>query len=513
MKKKLMVSAFLSMMMVFSSMAPIPGYTGPIISTAASAAFTMDCTPQAETLKALGLFSGTSKGFELTRNATRAEAATMLVRLLGKETEAKNGTYSHPFTDVPGWANANVGYLYASGLTKGVDATHFGSERLAAPNQYASFILRALGYDDASGDFLWSAAILKGVEIGLFTSAEGTLLSGLGTLPRGALVLASYNGLYANRKGTTESLLKMLYSQSKCISATQIANASQRDTRLANFVKASLPEAVVVPAQTISFASVDTLVINTFPFKKTDYAGKVSGSETFLFIPLEKFKYAFKYPYSGDFNFPEVQESGSSITLTWRDDLQAAFLEVGLWVGSSMVTVNGQTFDAVFGPYLLNNQVMVPINLFAAALQMKTEVFSGRTYLQYSDNFPPILLEGTWSDVNTSLFTEFADYATGSITLPTYASSYSFNADGTYHRGIISTGGFSDMLLLQDGKYKVIGNTIIYYNIVETVYKGTPFVLQYKNKSKPEPEFEFIDNYNSAEEKIEIEGFWLHRPK
>lgn len=48
-----------------------------------------------------------------------------------------------------------------------------------------------MGCDDEKGDFLWSAAILKGMEIGLFSSAEGTLLSDLGTLPRGTLMLAS----------------------------------------------------------------------------------------------------------------------------------------------------------------------------------------------------------------------------------------------------------------------------------------------------------------------------------
>ena len=44
----------------------------------------------ADQLKALGLFQGTEQGYELDRAPTRAEAATMLVRLLGKEADAQS---------------------------------------------------------------------------------------------------------------------------------------------------------------------------------------------------------------------------------------------------------------------------------------------------------------------------------------------------------------------------------------------------------------------------------------
>lgn len=54
----------------------------------------------ADQLKDLGLFQGTEDGFELDRAPTRGEAATMLVRLLGKEAEAKELTYEAPFTDL-----------------------------------------------------------------------------------------------------------------------------------------------------------------------------------------------------------------------------------------------------------------------------------------------------------------------------------------------------------------------------------------------------------------------------
>lgn len=60
----------------------------------------------AEELYARGLFKGTgtdSDGlpiFDLDRTPTRNEAVTMLVRLLGEESEALSGTWQMPFTDV-----------------------------------------------------------------------------------------------------------------------------------------------------------------------------------------------------------------------------------------------------------------------------------------------------------------------------------------------------------------------------------------------------------------------------
>ena len=60
--------------------------TGSVIPSYAAIA---DYAQQVKTLNLLGLFSGTDKGFELDRNATRIESAAMLVKLLGKEEEAK----------------------------------------------------------------------------------------------------------------------------------------------------------------------------------------------------------------------------------------------------------------------------------------------------------------------------------------------------------------------------------------------------------------------------------------
>lgn len=110
-------------------------------------------TAQAEQLKQLGLFFGTENGFELERDMTRAEAVVMLVRALGKADAAQTLDKTHPFTDVPAWADGFVSYAYANGLTNGVSETEFGAEDAVLPQMYLTFILRALGYTD--DDFFW----------------------------------------------------------------------------------------------------------------------------------------------------------------------------------------------------------------------------------------------------------------------------------------------------------------------------------------------------------------------
>ena len=102
-----------------------------------------DTEAQAQMLYDLGLFKDTDKGFALEKSMTRAEASVMLTRLLGAEKTALAGNWKHPFTDVPQWADKYVGWLYQNGLTKGVSATLYGSQRNVTCGQYCIFLTRA----------------------------------------------------------------------------------------------------------------------------------------------------------------------------------------------------------------------------------------------------------------------------------------------------------------------------------------------------------------------------------
>lgn len=126
-----------------------------IISIAlATTAFGADFEKCADELSEIGIFKGTDKGYELSREPTRLEAGVMLVRLLGGESEALSLSYSAPFTDVPDWGKPYVQYLYDKELTKGISEDKFGASDLCVTEQYVTFLLRVLGYTEgADGDF------------------------------------------------------------------------------------------------------------------------------------------------------------------------------------------------------------------------------------------------------------------------------------------------------------------------------------------------------------------------
>ncbi len=131
-----------------------------------------DPQARAQMLYGLGLFRGTQNGFELDRVLRRDEAAAMLVRFLGGEEQALAGEWSHPFTDVPQWANPYVGWLYENGLTNGVSGDQYGAAQETTTGQYVTFLSRALtggdAYEQAGiliGDELLNVEVLRGEQI------------------------------------------------------------------------------------------------------------------------------------------------------------------------------------------------------------------------------------------------------------------------------------------------------------------------------------------------------------
>ena len=105
-----------------------------------------DCS-DTEVLKAynLGVVNGMSATtFAPNERLSREQAAAMLTRFLGAEQEALAGDWEHPFTDVPQWAEPYVGWLYESGLTKGVSETVYGAGEDVTCGQYCTFLQRAL---------------------------------------------------------------------------------------------------------------------------------------------------------------------------------------------------------------------------------------------------------------------------------------------------------------------------------------------------------------------------------
>ena len=137
-------------------------------------------TPQsaAQNLYELGLFRGVGEDaagrpdFDLNARPDRAQAVTMLVRLMGAEEAALTAQAAHPFTDVPQWVSPYVGYAYQMGWTLGVGSGRFGAGEPVTEEQYLTFLLRALGYD-SSRDFAWDQAHVLAGQIGLIRGDYG----------------------------------------------------------------------------------------------------------------------------------------------------------------------------------------------------------------------------------------------------------------------------------------------------------------------------------------------------
>ena len=194
----------------------------------------------ADELKTVGVFQGTDSGYQLDRAPTRAEAAVMLVRLLGKETFAKTAyaaqEISQPFTDVPDWAAPYVAYLYENGLTKGVSETRFGSQELCSAQMYCTFALRALGYSDAdASDFTYTDALDFASDKGI---ADSFLLNG--DFLRDQLVAISYQTLATPVKGEDTLLLDKLVADGS-IDETAAAPLKAKINAYLDYTKAVAP--------------------------------------------------------------------------------------------------------------------------------------------------------------------------------------------------------------------------------------------------------------------------------
>ncbi len=197
MKRRVNIVIPLILMLAMSLAAPMSAY----------AANMTEAETQASALKRLGLFQGVSDtDFDLDRVPTRTEAMIMLIRVLGKESEALKGGWSHPFTDVASWADKYVGYAYENALTKGVSATAFGVGN-ANSDMYLTFVLRALGYNDVAGDFTWTEPDALAASIGILPDGVDT-----SSFLRADVVLVSWAALETRLKDGSQTLSEKLVS-------------------------------------------------------------------------------------------------------------------------------------------------------------------------------------------------------------------------------------------------------------------------------------------------------------
>jgi len=147
----------------------------------------------ADTLYDFGLFKGTDKGYELEKNLTREESATILVRLLGEEDKLNASDFKEVFTDVDKnrWSYAYVMYCYENSITKGTGADTFSPDKEIDAPQFVTLMMRLLGYTEVNPD----TALQMSVDYKLIPQDKADELEDKKLFTRSDMVQIVYNSL------------------------------------------------------------------------------------------------------------------------------------------------------------------------------------------------------------------------------------------------------------------------------------------------------------------------------
>ena len=170
-KKRLLSAVLCGAMMLTAGLSAAAFDSQTVVSSLFANSAEADLSHSGASLKNLGLVSGNQHGdLMLDKAGTRAEALTLFLALLGERDEAAAASYSYTFRDIDAWFSKFAGYGVYRRYTSGYSPMQFGSYDAVTAQQYATFLLRALGY--GNGDFVWSKALDKTVEIGLCTQQQ-----------------------------------------------------------------------------------------------------------------------------------------------------------------------------------------------------------------------------------------------------------------------------------------------------------------------------------------------------
>jgi hypothetical protein len=444
--------------------------------------------PELDKASGFGLITDKIKN-NMKADISREEFAEIAVRLYEACTGKKAETGNESFSDT-----TNPEILKAANLkiTGGIGGGKFGPDQPVTREQIATFLFRTMKAMDPDGDFSQSAdakfsddaLIDSWAKDGVYYCSKAGIIKGI----------ENNDGSFRFDPDTGSSREVAVIV---CTRAYEWFAGSRQPS----------DNSVVSDEEKLN----GNIIILDSEFKEEEYRIREINGDSFIFLPFERFKYVFKMPNS-DYRYPDVTLQDGRISVGWKDGKGEIVLQVVMDVGSNKAYTFGETIDITVTPFEEGGIVYVPVNLFIGLFEMQMVTFEGRICFQYPNDFPQEALAGTWSTSEIGLFTRYKDIVTGLVSLPSFDFSYAFNPDGTYRLAMASSGGYEDGFLFQQGKYRVIGNTIIYYDQYETYYKGSPLTLQYENKYMEDRlECSFIDNYKHEEGKIELGLIWYHK--
>ena len=272
----------------------------------------------ARDLQSLDLFRGVApSNLELDRAPTRAEALVMLIRLLGVEEAAQASSYDHPFTDADMWARNYIGFAYEHGLTTGTTATTFSPNAAASAQMYVTFALRALGFDDAAGDFTFANAL----DFGMQNFIWDPLLED-GTFTRGHMVAVSYLTLGAPMANEPFWLIDVLVAEG----AVDATAAAPIIAQIELYEDYHFLRDVVATSVIVDGSAFVTIVITE------TYGGQTHTAEVEMeFYPpqhLEDLLFAVELPFTTLVLITEISKTGNVFTMNLREAYLMAVVEI-----------------------------------------------------------------------------------------------------------------------------------------------------------------------------------------
>ena len=162
----------------------------------------------AQRLSYLGLLSGSGWkdgkiDFELERNLTKLETLILTVRMLGVETEVLENPAEHPYTDVPEWGSAYVGYFYENGVFAEEGPAEFLPDNNVSSEEFLTFMLYALGYTAQVEQYNPALSGVSGLRAGICTELKESIT-------RGDAVMMMFRTLNATMNGSDKLLSQVL---------------------------------------------------------------------------------------------------------------------------------------------------------------------------------------------------------------------------------------------------------------------------------------------------------------
>ncbi len=254
-----------------------------VLATSAAvpvAAVALDTNGRAGTLNRLQILRGTGTDYNLGGQLRRSEAATFIVRIMGKEAlvlQDKPRYTQTPFTDVPAdqWYAPYVGYCYANRIISGFDDGTYRPNDYVSEKAFLKLVLGSLGYQQNT-DFTWADVYRKALAVGLVTDpAYASKSADDPQYRREGVVNVLYSALDKKEKGGTRTVLARLRNEGAITKETSDAvEAELRPAGAGNATAGGAVSGGTPPGSSAtSSAFQPASPISTFTKEDIDYLG------------------------------------------------------------------------------------------------------------------------------------------------------------------------------------------------------------------------------------------------